>query len=130
MTNIQLESYPALAWHLLFLSRIYSFIGWLGMLGAGFLLLAGFAPQSETQQVAPVLGFLPWYTAALLLAAWSVVLCSFAKDVACSRRWSSGLPGAIVALFSLLSVPIGTAIGTYTLWVQFQYRRKRLQCAG
>lgn len=122
MTNTQLESHPVLTWHLLFLSRIYVFIGWLGMLGSIFLLLAGFAAQPDAPLPAVMPG-LPWFIPPLLLAAWSTVLLNFSKDIINDRHWTMGLPGCLVAVFSLISVPIGTAVGLYTLYVLFQYKR-------
>lgn len=113
------EQRPTLDWHLLFLSRIYSFIGWLGMLGGLFLLMSLGTAAGEK-----IFG-MPVALSALLLICWSVLLLNFSKDINGQQRWSTGVGGCFIGLFNLISVPIGTAIGTYTLWII--YRSHRLQ---
>ena len=111
------EQSPTFAWHLLFLSRIYSFIGWLGMLGGLFLLFSlGSAPDGK------IFG-MPTALSALLLICWSTLLLNFSKDIIGRQRWSTGIGGCFIGLFNLISVPIGTAVGTYTLWIIYQSRR-------
>lgn len=129
MTNNELESLPVLSWHLLFLGRIYSFIGWLGMLGSVFLLLSGLDVQPGSAPPPVIFPGMHWLIAPVLLIGWSTILLSFSKDITRERKWTTGIRGCAIALFSLISVPIGTAIGAYTLYVLFLYKRSDLQSA-
>jgi len=107
-----------------FLGRIYTFLGWLGLIGAGFLLLALFSPQTiPADGIQTSLFSISPHLSVFLLICWSTLLLNFAKDVTGQRKWSTGIPGVIIAVINLLSVPVGTAVGLYTLWVLLQYRR-------
>ena len=107
-----------------FLGRIYTFLGWLGLIGAGFLLFALFSPQAiPVNGIQTSLFRVSPHLSVFLLICWSTLLLHFAKDVTGPRKWSTGFPGVIVAVINLLSVPVGTAVGIYTLWVLLQYRR-------
>lgn len=118
---------PHHGWHLLFLSRIYSFTGWLGLLGGVFLLLSLAGGQVQATAAPTAMFGMPLGLAAFLLIGWSIVLLNFSKDVVERQRWSTGICGWCIALFQLVSVPIGTAIGTYTLWVLFRNRQVQLK---
>ena len=109
----------SLGWHLLFLQRIYTFIGWLGLFGGGVLLFSLTQPEAMAATGATMPSLLP----ILLLIGWSTLLLSFARDLDNNRRWCTGIGGWCIGLFSLLSVPIGTAIGTYTIWVLIKLRQ-------
>ncbi len=127
MTNNELKSLPVLSWHLLFLGRIYAFIGWLGILGSLFLLLGGLAAQRGAAPPPSIFSGLHWVIAPVLLISWSTILLNFSKDISHERKWAIGIRGCAIALFNLISVPIGTAIGLYTLYVLFLYRRNEMQ---
>lgn len=117
------NSLPKLSYHFQFLGRIYAFIGWMGLIGSVFLFLAMFTPTPEaaaTQQTGSI-QFLQ-ILQAVLLACWSILLLNFSKDIYGAQAWSTGPGGCIVGLLNLLAVPLGTAIGTYTLWVLFKCR--------
>lgn len=112
--------------HTVILGRIYAFLGWLGLGGAALLLFqmsvidGSMAPGMEAQQsilsLSPPVGL-------FLLVVWSLLLINFSKDICGKRIWSTGICGVLVGCFSLLSVPVGTAVGTYTLWVLFHLHR-------
>lgn len=110
--------------HTRILGWIYAFLGWLGLGGACLLLVQSVASHSLS---APGVQAGLWNVspplALLLLALWSLLLLNFAKDIAGKRTWSTGIGGILIGCFSLLSVPIGTAVGTYTLWVLFHLHR-------
>lgn len=130
MTNNELESLPVLSWHLLFLGRIYAFIGWLGVIGSVFLLIGGLAvPQGSAPPPSMFTG-VHWIVAPVLLMGWSTILLNFSKDIRLERKWTTGIRGCCVALFNLISVPIGTAIGVYTLCVIFFYKRSDMQASN
>ncbi|WP_163340652.1 hypothetical protein [Desulfopila sp. IMCC35008] len=113
----QKRTAPELDWHILFLGRIYSFTGWLGLVGGGFLLLSLVNTQPQTTQVqTQVFGMHPSLSA-FLLTCWSMLLLGFSKDIRGQQRWTTGIAGWLIGAFHLISVPIGTAIGTYTLWI-------------
>jgi hypothetical protein len=114
---------PTLRWHFNFLSKIYSFVGWLGLLGGFFLLLS--AGQGQNQQVGDAVQIhgMPQLLSSALLIAWSSLLLSFSKDLVGPQKWATGVAGWLIGAFHLISVPIGTAIGTYTLWILFHNRR-------
>lgn len=114
---------PTLNWHLLFLGRIYSFIGWLGMLGGLFLLMSMGSTQAAGTLEGGMIFGMPMVLSAFLLICWSVLLLNFSKDITGQQKWSTGAGGWVIGLFNLVSVPIGTAIGTYTLWILFQNHR-------
>lgn len=111
-----------LSWHLLFLGRIYSFIGWLGLLGGLFLLMSLGSTQNSAALSGGFIFGMPLPLAAFLLICWSVLLLNFSKDITGQQRWSTGIGGCCIGMFNLLSVPIGTAVGTYTLWILFKNR--------
>lgn len=127
MTNNELKSLPVLSWHLLFLGRIYAFIGWLGIIGSVFLLIGGLATQQGSPPPPSMFPGVHWIVAPVLLVGWSTILLNFSKDITLERKWTTGIRGFCIALFSLISVPIGTAIGLYTLCVLFYYKRYDLQ---
>lgn len=108
---------PELDWHILFLGRIYSFTGWLGLLGGGFLLLSLANTEVQAAQVQTQVFGMPPALSAFLLICWSMLLLSFSKDIQGQQRWTTGIAGWLIGAFHLVSVPIGTAIGTYTLWI-------------
>ncbi len=118
------DSLPELSYHFQFLGRIYAFIGWMGLIGSIFLFLAMFAANSESAaiQSANSTALLPQVVQALLLICWSILLLNFSKDINGPQTWSTGPGGCIVGVLNLLAVPIGTAIGTYTLWLLFKCR--------
>lgn len=124
MTPGQTASVYDLSGHIQFLGRIYTFLGWLGLIGSGFLLLSLFSPQamSSAHVEAGLFGISPHFSVFLLIC-WSILLLNFAKDITGSRKWSTGIGGVLIASLSLLSVPVGTAVGIYTLWFLLQYRR-------
>jgi hypothetical protein len=109
-----------------FLGRIYTFLGWLGLIGSCILLLTLFSPQvmvAGSSQTG-LFGISP-HLSVFLLICWSILLLNFAKDVTGPRTWSTGVAGAVIGAMHLFSVPVGTAVGLYTLWVLFQYRRRQ-----
>lgn len=108
-----------LSWHLLFLSRIYSFTGWLGLLGGLFLLIS---TQTTGPEATPIMG-MSAPVGGFILICWSVVLLNFSRDIWGQQRWSTGIAGYIIGFFQLFSVPIGTAIGSYTLWILLKNRQ-------
>lgn len=124
MTGANTSSVYDLNGQIQFLGRIYTFLGWLGLIGSGFLLLALFSPQAmpagSTQT--GFFGISP-HLSVFLLICWSILLLNFSKDINGPRKWSTGVAGIAIAAMNLLSVPVGTAVGLYTLWVLFQYRR-------
>lgn len=118
------NSTPEMNWHLLFLGRIYSFTGWLGLLGGAFLLLSLVSPEVRSSQAQTSAFGMPAALSAFLLICWSLILLSFSKDVQGPQRWTTGIGGWLIGIFHLISVPIGTAIGTYTLWILFRQRKQ------
>lgn len=119
----KIESLSELSYHFQFLGRIYAFIGWMGVIGSVFLFLAAFNAGPETATASQSnSALLPQTVQAVLLACWSVLLLNFSKDIAGPHAWSIGIGGYVLSVLNLLSVPIGTAIGTYTLWVLFKCR--------
>ena len=124
MTRTSTSSVYDLNGQIHFLGRIYTFLGWLGLIGSGFLLFALFSPQTTpaggTQT--GLFGISP-HLSVFLLICWSILLLNFSKDINGPRKWSTGIAGVVIAAMNLISVPVGTAVGLYTLWVLFQYRR-------
>lgn len=124
MPSMHTESVPDLNVHIHFLGRIYTFLGWLGLIGSVILLFSLFNPEqiqvNGTQ--AGVFG-MSGSLSVFLLTCWSIILLNFSKDVTGQRKWATGLGGFCIGILNLLSVPIGTAVGTYTLWILFRYRR-------
>jgi len=110
--------------HIHMLSRIYTFLGWLGLIGSAVLLLAYFTAGTvpHLPHQTSLYGLSP-HLSILLLICWSILLLNFGRDILGARRWSTGIGGAIVAIIQLFSVPVGTAVGIYTLWILFRYHR-------
>lgn len=106
---------PELDWHILFLGRIYSFTGWLGLLGGVFMLLSLGQAQESMFGMPPVV-------ATFLLIGWSSLLLSFSGDIQNEQSWTTGIGGWLIGAFHLISAPIGTAIGLYTLYVLFRHK--------
>lgn len=124
MPSTHAESVPDLTGHMLFLGRIYSFLGWLGLIGSAIILFSLVNPeQIPLDSTQSGLFGMSQAIAVFLLICWSILLLSFSKDIAGQRKWSTGLGGFCIGILNLLSVPIGTAVGTYTLWILFRYHR-------
>jgi hypothetical protein len=124
MLRKQAESTPDLDQHILFLGRIYTFLGWLGLLGSAVLLLSIFS-GSQVDGNGGQTGVLDVSQAvsAFLLICWSTLLLNFSKDITGQRKWSTGVAGLCIGLLNLLSVPVGTAVGGYTLWILFMQQK-------
>lgn len=126
MSGTYPESAPDLGRHMQFLGRIYTFLGWLGLAGSALLLFSLLSPEAMTVNgTPPGLFGLSWAFSIFLLVCWSILLLNFSKDLTGRRRWSTGVGGFCIGILNLLSVPFGTAVGTYTLWILFWYRRVR-----
>ncbi len=121
--SASIQQNPTFNWHLVFLGRIYSFLGWMGLLGGVFLLMAMGSPQTTGPVAGGAVFGMPLAVSAFLLICWSILLLNFSRDITGNQRWSTGIGGCLIGLFNLISVPIGTAVGTYTLWIIFQNRR-------
>jgi hypothetical protein len=118
------ESAPDLDRHILFLGRIYTFLGWLGLAGSALLLFPLLSPETlPANDAQRGLFGLPQALSVFILVCWSILLLNFSKDLTGRRRWSTGIGGFCIGILNLLSVPIGTAVGTYTLWILFRHRR-------
>ena len=124
MSNNRLESGLDLNRHILLLGHIYTFLGWLGLFGSALLLFSNFAsgPAGSAGAGTGMFGMSQAFSA-FLLVCWSILLLNFARDLTGKRKWSTGICGFCIGLLNLLSVPIGTAVGTYTLWILFMNRR-------
>jgi len=124
MTRASTSSEYDLNGQIQFLGRIYTFLGWLGLIGSAFLLLSLFSPQTMPagSMQAGLFGISP-HLSVFLLICWSILLLNFSKDITGPRKWSTGVAGVVISAMNLLSVPVGTAVGLYTLWVLFQYSR-------
>jgi len=103
------------------LARIYLFLGWLGLIGSGILLFGIFSSRtipiggSQTG----LFGLSPQFSV-LFLICWSILLMSFSKDLTGARKWATAPLGILISCIHLLSVPVGTVVGLYTLWVLTQ----------
>lgn len=125
MSSKYAEPGAELQGHIHFLGRIYTFLGWLGLLGSVILLFPVFSTeQIQTSEVQPGIFGLSHAFSVFLLICWSILLLNFSKDITGQRKWSTGLGGYCIGILNLLSVPIGTAVGTYTLWILFRHRRR------
>lgn len=124
MLRKHVESTPDLDRHILFLGRIYAFLGWLGLLGSAILLLSVFS-GSQVEGGGGQVGVLnlSQTVSAFLLICWSTLLINFSKDITGQRKWSTGVAGMCIGLLNLLSVPVGTAVGGYTLWILFMQQK-------
>lgn len=124
MSNTTSGSGAVLGKHLYFLGQIYAFLGWLGIVGSVVLLLVQFHPvMSAEHAVTPGFLGLSQSFSTFLLICWSVLLLNFSRDINGKRKWSTGLGGVCIGLLNLLSMPIGTAVGTYTLYILFRHNR-------
>lgn len=116
---------PGLGSHIVFLGRIYLVLGWLGIAGAGLLLFSSFSGVGMAKHTAASSGLFnisPPLTI-FMLVCWSILLLGFSKDITGSKKWSTGPGGVCIGILNLFSVPIGTAVGTYTLWILFRHSR-------
>jgi hypothetical protein len=124
MLSKHAESTPDLDRHILFLGRIYTFLGWLGLLGSAILLLSIFSgPQVEGNAGQVTEAGIFQALQIFLLICWSILLLNFSKDITGKRKWSTGIAGLCIGFLNLLSVPVGTAVGCYTLWILFMQQR-------
>lgn len=124
MSNTYPESAPDLDRHIHFLGRIYAFLGWLGLVGSALLLFPLFSPETipANGTQTGLFGMTQAFSV-FILVCWSILLLNFSKDITGRRRWSTGVAGFGIGILTLLSVPVGTAVGTYTLWILFRHRR-------
>ena len=108
--------------HLHLLAILWLVYGAFGLVGAGILMLvantifAGFIPFGPPRP--PV----PTFVHPLLMGVAWFVLCKAAGSIISGigllqrASWARILT-IVVALFSLLNMPLGTALGIYSLWV-------------
>ena len=59
-----------------------------------------------------------------VLLVYSSLQLSLGLGLITRQSWATRTPGFILATVALLSVPLGTALGGYTLWVLIQMRKQ------
>ncbi|MDB4979062.1 MAG: hypothetical protein JWM56_1248 [Candidatus Peribacteria bacterium] len=109
--------------HFKILGYVYLVSGIIGILGAAMATAAIYSQTTfftitpDTQKILIDSGYGSW----LLIALWASAILSTGAGVGILRN----LPGAkvivtLLGILSLFSIPIGTAIGIYTLWVLYR----------
>jgi hypothetical protein len=123
--------------HVKVVAWINIILGGLGVLaGLAFLMffggiaavVGGHAPQDDAAVAVPILGLLGGFLFLLFLvicipaviAGWGLLQ---------YREWARIL-AIILSVLHLLNIPIGTAIGVYSLWVLFNGETQRLFTAS
>jgi len=102
-------------------------VGWLLIVGHAtlllvgvfvFLLLTGIGIGSGDRQATAILGIVGT-TVGLLLIALAIPGLVAGAGLLARKSWARVL-AIVVGILGLVNVPIGTAIGIYTLWVLMQ----------
>jgi hypothetical protein len=101
-----------LGWIYIALGALGVFFGLLVLLGAG---IAGAAAGAQGEAGAGILAGGVMFFVAILIALLSVPNILAGWGLLKRKSWSRML-AIILGAISLLSIPIGTAIGIYTLW--------------
>lgn len=103
--------------HVTLVGAIYMGLGVLKILAAGFIfvLLAGIAILTGDKTPAAIVLFIGFFLS-LFLTAWSLPAIIGGFGLLKRKSWARILI-MILAILELFCIPIGTAIGIYTLWV-------------
>ncbi|MFH1371505.1 MAG: hypothetical protein ABII09_09515 [Planctomycetota bacterium] len=103
--------------HITFVGAIYIGLGVIKILAAGFIfvLFAGIAILTGDETPAAILLFIGFFVA-LLLTTWSLPAIIGGFGLLKRKNWARILI-IILAVPELFCIPIGTAIGIYSLWV-------------
>lgn len=119
--------------HVKVLGVIYLAVGGCMLLGALFLFvtmggvagIVGATAEPEDASIAiPIIGFAGTAMAAVM-GLFSLPSLATGYGLLTFRPWSRVL-GIVVSAISLISIPIGTAIGIYGLWVLLNKETERL----
>ena len=116
--------------HVTVVGAIHIGIGILGLIGALLLFLLmdfarGFIPQEEIPDAVMKLISVILTSIPVLIAVLSVLRLVGGIGLLSQQMWARYVI-IIVAIIGLLSVPIGTLIGVYSLWVLMQSETMKL----
>jgi uncharacterized membrane protein (DUF2068 family) len=116
--------------HVTVVGAIHIGIGILGLIGALLLFLLmdfarGFIPQEEIPDAVMKLISVILTSIPVLIAVLSVLRLVGGIGLLSQQMWARYVV-IIVAIIGLISVPIGTLIGVYSLWVLMQTETMKL----
>jgi len=90
----------------------------------GIAGIVGASGDPEAQVAVPILGVIG-FVIFIIVAVTSIPLLLAGWGILTYREWARIL-GIVLAAINLLNVPIGTAIGVYSLWVLVQERTAQM----
>jgi len=113
--------------HFRYLSLLYKILGFFYLVSSIIILFLGLRDflrfQSSSQNDALMI-FSIMGVAVLLVFMFSILLLIYARAIKLQKDWAKGIVGYGLGVINLLTFPIGTVVGVYTIWVLIQKEKQ------